>query len=184
MGLQGQERVPVPEVRRRLWVPVPVPALARTPACPPRSWIKNQGYPDDLFDGRPVIGIAQSHSDFNPCNGHFRELAEKVKIGVWEAGGFPLEFPTISLGESLMRPTAMLFRNLMAMDVEENIRAYPMDGVVLLAGCDKTTPGPVCAPACPRVRHRTVRPPRTHTHRSWALPAAVFRPSSCPVAPC
>lgn len=105
--------------------------------------MKNQGYPDDLFDGRPVIGIAQSHSDFNPCNGHFRELAEKIKAGVWEAGGFPLEFPAMSLGESLLRPTAMLFRNLMAMDVEESIRGYPMDGVVLLAGCDKTTPGPV-----------------------------------------
>jgi Dehydratase family len=110
---------------------------------PALSWLKNQGYPDDVFDGRPVIGICQTHSDFTPCNGHFRELAEYVKRGVWEAGGFPLEFPCMSLGESLIRPTAMLFRNLMAMDVEESIRGFPMDGVVLLTGCDKTTPGPV-----------------------------------------
>jgi hypothetical protein len=101
-----------------------------------------------VFDGRPVIGICQTHSDFTPCNGHFRELAEYVKRGVWEAGGFPLEFPCMSLGESLIRPTAMLFRNLMAMDVEESIRGYPMDGVVLLTGCDKTTPGPVRVYGC------------------------------------
>ena len=105
-----------------------------------RSWMKNQGFPDDLFEGRAVIGICNSWSELTPCNAHFRRLAEAVKRGVWEAGGFPLEFPTISLGETLMRPTTMLFRNLMSMDVEECIRANPLDGVVLLAGCDKTTP--------------------------------------------
>jgi L-arabonate dehydrase len=105
-----------------------------------RSWIKNQGYPDDLFDGRPVIGICNTWSELTPCNGHFRELAEFVKRGVYEAGGFPLEFPVMSLGETQLRPTAMLFRNLASMDVEESIRANPLDGVVLLMGCDKTTP--------------------------------------------
>src|ERR1700681_935314 len=105
-----------------------------------RSWMKNQGLPDHLFDGRPVIGICNTWSELTPCNAHFRELAEHVKRGVYEAGGFPLEFPVMSLGETLMRPTAMLFRNLVSMDVEESIRANPIDGVVLLAGCDKTTP--------------------------------------------
>lgn len=105
-----------------------------------RSWLKNQGYPDDLFDGRPVIGICNTWSDLTPCNAHFRILAEMVKRGVYEAGGFPLEFPVMSLGEILMRPTTMLFRNLASMDVEETIRANPLDGVVLLTGCDKTTP--------------------------------------------
>lgn len=105
-----------------------------------RSWIKNQGYPDDLFDGRPVIGICNTWSELTPCNGHFRELAEYVKRGVYEAGGFPLEFPVMSLGETQLRPTAMLFRNLASMDVEESIRGNPIDGVVLLMGCDKTTP--------------------------------------------
>lgn len=105
-----------------------------------RSWLKNQGVPDDSFDGRPVIGICNTASDLNPCNVHLRDVAEKVKVGVWQAGGFPLEFPTISLGESLMRPTAMVYRNLMSMDVEESIRANPIDAVVLLGGCDKTTP--------------------------------------------
>jgi L-arabonate dehydrase len=105
-----------------------------------RSWMKNQGWPHDLFDGRPVIGICNTWSELNPCNGHFRELAEWVKRGVWEAGGFPLEFPVMSLGESQLRPTAMLFRNLASMDVEESIRGNPIDGVVLLMGCDKTTP--------------------------------------------
>jgi len=105
-----------------------------------RSWIKNQGYPDDMFDGRPVIGICNTWSELTPCNGHFRELAEFVKRGVYEAGGFPLEFPVMSLGETQLRPTAMLFRNLASMDVEESIRGNPMDGVVLLMGCDKTTP--------------------------------------------
>jgi dihydroxy-acid dehydratase len=106
-----------------------------------RSWMKNQGRPDDLFDGRPVIGICNSWSELTPCNAHLRGVAEAVKRGVWESGGFPLEFPTMSLGETLMRPTTMLFRNLMSMDVEESIRANPLDGVVLLSGCDKTTPG-------------------------------------------
>jgi dihydroxy-acid dehydratase len=105
-----------------------------------RSWIKNQGHPDHMFDGRPVIGICNTWSDLNPCNAHFKELAEVVKRGVYEAGGFPVEFPAMSLGETTLRPTAMLFRNLAAMEVEESIRANPIDGVVLLVGCDKTTP--------------------------------------------
>jgi L-arabonate dehydrase len=105
-----------------------------------RSWIKNQGWPHDLFNGRPVIGICNTWSELTPCNAHFREIADWVKKGVWEAGGFPLEFPVMSLGEVLLRPTAMLFRNLASMDVEESIRGNPLDGVVLLMGCDKTTP--------------------------------------------
>jgi len=105
-----------------------------------RSWMKNQGLPHHLFDGRPVIGICNTFSELTPCNSHFRTLAEQVKIGVYEAGGFPLEFPVMSLGETLLRPTAMLYRNLASMDVEESIRGNPLDGVVLLAGCDKTTP--------------------------------------------
>jgi len=105
-----------------------------------RSWMKNQGTPAHAFDGRPVIGICNTWSELTPCNGHLRDLAEVVKRGVYEAGGFPVEFPVTSLGEPLMRPTTMLFRNLASMDVEESIRANPMDGVVLLVGCDKTTP--------------------------------------------
>ncbi len=105
-----------------------------------RSWVRNRGIPEDQFDGRPVIGICNTFSELTPCNSHFRQLAEHVKAGVLEAGGFPLEFPVMSLGESIMRPTAMLFRNLASMDVEESIRANPIDGVVLLFGCDKTTP--------------------------------------------
>ena len=105
-----------------------------------RSWLKGKGIPHDQFDGRPVIGICNTFSELTPCNSHFRTLAEQVKIGVYEAGGFPLEFPVMSLGESLMRPTAMLYRNLASMDVEESIRGNPIDGVVLLMGCDKTTP--------------------------------------------
>ena len=105
-----------------------------------RSWMKNQGLPDHEFDGRPVIGICNTWSELTPCNAHLRGIAEHVKRGVYEAGGFPLEFPVMSLGESNMRPTAMLFRNLASMDVEESIRSNPIDGVVLLAGCDKTTP--------------------------------------------
>jgi dihydroxy-acid dehydratase len=105
-----------------------------------RSWMKNQGIPHDQFDGRPVIGICNTWSEVTPCNAHFRELAEHVRRGVLDAGGFPLEFPVMSLGETLMRPTTMLFRNQAAMDVEESIRANPFDGVVLMMGCDKTTP--------------------------------------------
>src|SRR6266852_6824099 len=105
-----------------------------------RSWIKAEGFSELMFDGRPVIGIANSWSELTNCNAHLRQVAEAVKRGVWSAGGFPLEFPTISLGEILMKPTTMLFRNLMAMEVEEQIRAYPLDTVVLLSGCDKTTP--------------------------------------------
>jgi L-arabonate dehydrase len=105
-----------------------------------RSWMKNQGFPEDLFDGRPVIGICNTWSELTPCNAHLRDIAEAVKRGVFEAGGFPLEFPIMSLGETLLKPTAMLFRNLASMDAEESIRGNPLDGVVLLTGCDKTTP--------------------------------------------
>src|SRR5499433_4160556 len=105
-----------------------------------RSWLKTEGFSDQMFDGRPVVGIANSWSELTNCNAHLRQVAEAVKRGVWSAGGFPLEFPTLSLGEILMKPTTMLFRNLMAMEVEEQIRAYPLDAVVLLSGCDKTTP--------------------------------------------
>src|SRR6201995_1125358 len=105
-----------------------------------RSWMKNQGMPADVFDGRPVIGICNTWSELTPCNAHLRGLADHVKRGVYEAGGLPLEFPVMSLGESNMRPTAMLFRNLASMDVEESIRSNPIDGVILLVGCDKTTP--------------------------------------------
>ena len=112
-----------------------------------RSWMKNQGLPDHVFDGRPVIGICNTFSELTPCNAHFRELAEHVKRGVYESGGFPVEFPVMSLGETLLRPTAMLFRNLASMDVEESIRGNPVDGVVLLVGCDKTTPACVMGAA-------------------------------------
>ena len=105
-----------------------------------RSWMKNRGLPADQFDGRPIIGICNTWSEFNPCNAHFRDIAERVKRGVYEAGGVPMEFPVFSNSESQLRPTAMLYRNLASMDVEESIRGLPMDGVVLLVGCDKTTP--------------------------------------------
>jgi dihydroxy-acid dehydratase len=105
-----------------------------------RSWMKNQGMPADEFDGRPVIGICNTWSELTPCNAHFRGLADRVRRGVLEAGGFPVEFPVMSLGESNLRPTAMLFRNLASMDAEESIRGNPIDGVVLMVGCDKTTP--------------------------------------------
>ena len=105
-----------------------------------RGWLKNQGWPHDLFDGRPVIGILNTWSDLTPCNGHLRDLAERVKIGVWEAGGFPVEVPVFSASENTYRPTAMMFRNLAAMAVEEAIRGQPIDGCVLMVGCDKTTP--------------------------------------------
>lgn len=112
-----------------------------------RSWMKNQGMPPDLFDGRPVIGICNTWSELTPCNAHLRGIAEMVKRGVYEAGGFPLEFPIMSLGETLLKPTAMLFRNLASMDAEESIRGNPIDGVVLLTGCDKTTPSTVMGAA-------------------------------------
>ncbi|MFS8616842.1 MAG: IlvD/Edd family dehydratase [Solitalea sp.] len=105
-----------------------------------RAWMKNQGIPSHEFAGKPVIGICNTWSELTPCNAHFRELAQSVKNGIYEAGGFPVEFPVMSLGETLMKPTAMLYRNLASMDVEESIRANPVDGVVLLCGCDKTTP--------------------------------------------
>src|SRR6187399_3504108 len=112
-----------------------------------RSWMKNQGMPPDHFDGRPVIGICNTFSELTPCNGHLRDFAEIVKRGVIEAGGFPLEFPVTSLGETIMKPTTMLFRNLASMDAEESIRGNPIDGVVLLTGCDKTTPSTVMGAA-------------------------------------
>jgi len=112
-----------------------------------RSWMRNQGMPNDMFDGRPVIGICNTFSELTPCNAHFREHAESVKRGVLEAGGFPVEFPIMSLGETLLKPTAMLFRNLASMDTEESIRGNPIDGVVLLTGCDKTTPSTVMGAA-------------------------------------
>ncbi|HEX4849978.1 MAG TPA: dihydroxy-acid dehydratase, partial [Puia sp.] len=105
-----------------------------------RAWMKNQGIPAYEFEGKPVIGICNTWSELTPCNAHFRELAESVRRGILEAGGFPVEFPVMSLGETLIKPTAMLYRNLVSMDVEESIRANPLDGVVLLCGCDKTTP--------------------------------------------
>jgi L-arabonate dehydrase len=105
-----------------------------------RAWMKNQGIPAHELQGKPVIGICNTWSELTPCNAHFRELAESVKHGIYEAGGFPVEFPVMSLGETLIKPTAMLYRNLVSMDVEESIRANPLDGVVLLCGCDKTTP--------------------------------------------
>ncbi|HRI80719.1 MAG TPA: dihydroxy-acid dehydratase, partial [Cyclobacteriaceae bacterium] len=112
-----------------------------------RAWMKNQGIPDYEFRDKPVIGICNTWSELTPCNAHFRELAESVKRGISEAGGFPVEFPVMSLGETLIKPTAMLYRNLASMDVEESIRANPIDGVVLMCGCDKTTPSLVMGAA-------------------------------------
>jgi dihydroxy-acid dehydratase len=112
-----------------------------------RSWMRSQGFGPQVFDGRPVIGIATSWSELAPCNAHLHRVAEAVKRGVWQAGGFPLEFPVLATGETLMRPTAMFYRNLLAMEAEELIRANPLDGVVLLSGCDKTTPGLLMAAA-------------------------------------
>ncbi|MDX6259981.1 MAG: L-arabonate dehydrase, partial [Kribbellaceae bacterium] len=112
-----------------------------------RSWMRAQGFSDEVFDGRPVIGICNTWSELTPCNAHLRRLAESVKRGVWQAGGFPLEFPVMSLGETMLRPTAMLFRNLLSMDVEESLRGNPIDGAILLTGCDKTTPGSIMGAA-------------------------------------
>ncbi|MBB4935249.1 dihydroxy-acid dehydratase [Lipingzhangella halophila] len=112
-----------------------------------RSWMRNQGFSDEVFDGRPVVGIAVSGSELAPCNAHLSRMAESVKRGVWQAGGFPLEFPVMALGETVLRPTAMFYRNLLAMEAEELMRANPLDGVVLLSGCDKTTPGLLMAAA-------------------------------------
>ncbi|GLZ14326.1 dihydroxy-acid dehydratase [Actinomadura sp. NBRC 104425] len=125
----------MPPLRSREWF-----AGSDANAFTHRSWMKNQGVPDRMFDGRPVIGICNTYSELAPCNAHFRDIAEHVRRGVLEAGGFPVEFPVMSLGETMLRPTSMLFRNLVSMDVEESIRANPIDGVVLLCGCDKTTP--------------------------------------------
>ena len=112
-----------------------------------RSWMRNQGHPDHMFRGKPVIGICNTWSDLTPCNAHLRDFAEVVKRGVYESGGFPLEFPVTSLGEILMKPSTMLFRNLASMDTEETIRANPLDGIVLLTGCDKTTPSVIMGAA-------------------------------------
>lgn len=112
-----------------------------------RSWLRNEGFGPEVFDGRPVIGIATTWSELVPCNAHLNRVAEAVKRGVWQAGGFPLEFPVMGTGETLMRPTAMFYRNLLAMEAEELMRANPLDGVVLLSGCDKTTPGLLMAAA-------------------------------------
>ncbi|MEU4606646.1 IlvD/Edd family dehydratase [Kribbella sp. NPDC023972] len=112
-----------------------------------RSWMRAQGFSDEVFDGRPVIGICNTWSELTPCNAHLRRVADSVKRGVWQAGGFPLEFPVMSLGETMLRPTAMLFRNLLSMDVEESLRGNPIDGAVLLTGCDKTTPGSIMGAA-------------------------------------
>ncbi len=130
------------ELRSAAWF-----AAEGRPGMVYRSWLRAEGFPPEVFDGRPVIGIANSWSELTPCNAHLRGVAEAVKRGVWQAGGWPLEFPTMSLGETLMRPTAMLFRNLMSMEVEELLRANPIDGVVLLSGCDKTTPAMLMAAA-------------------------------------
>src|SRR5216684_8173987 len=112
-----------------------------------RAWLRAEGFPADVFQNKPIIGICNSWSELNNCNAHLRIVAESVKRGVWAAGGVPLEFPTISLGEMFMKPTTMLYRNLMAMDVEESIRANPLDAVVLLGGCDKTIPAPLMGAA-------------------------------------
>ncbi len=112
-----------------------------------RSWMRNQGHPDHMFRDKPVIGICNTWSDLTPCNAHLRDFAEIVKRGVYEAGGFPLEFPVTSLGEILMKPSTMLFRNLASMDTEETIRANPLDGIVLMTGCDKTTPSVIMGAA-------------------------------------
>ncbi|WP_417263745.1 L-arabinonate dehydratase [Celeribacter sp.] len=113
-----------------------------------RGWLKNQGYPHDLFDGRPIIGILNTFSELSPCNGvHMKELAEKIKAGIWEAGGFPVEVPVFSASENTFRPSAMMFRNLAALSIEETIRGQPMDGAVLMVGCDKTTPSLMMAAA-------------------------------------
>jgi dihydroxy-acid dehydratase len=146
-----------------------------------RSGMKAQGIPHRMFDGRPVIGICNTWSELTPCNAHFRELAESVKRGVYEAGGFPVEFPVMSLGETLMRPTTMLYRNLVSMDVEESIRANPLDGVVLLGGCDKTTPALVMGAASADLPTIVVSggPTLTGRYRGRALPSgtAVYRMS-------
>jgi dihydroxy-acid dehydratase len=112
-----------------------------------RSWMRSQGFTPEVFDGRPVIGIATTWSELAPCNVHLHRVAESVKRGVWQQGGFPLEFPAMALGETLLRPTSMLYRNLLAMEAEELFRANPLDGLVLLSGCDKTTPGLLMAAA-------------------------------------
>jgi len=131
----GDPRIAMKNRRSREWFQTPeYYGFAR------RAWLRSEGFPADVFDGKPVIGICNSWSELNNCNLHLRDVAAAVKRGVWAAGGVPLEFPTISLGEMFMRPTTMLYRNLMAMDVEESIRANPLDAVVLLCGCDKTTP--------------------------------------------
>ena len=135
MSLMSTPRTAGSSLRSRNWF-----AAKNLDGFMHRAYLKAEGFSEAVFDGRPVVGICNSWSELNNCNAHLRQVAEAVKRGVWSAGGFPLEFPVISLGEILMKPTTMLFRNLMAIDVEECIRAYPLDSVVLLAACDKTTP--------------------------------------------
>ena len=135
VGQSGQDASPAKPLRSAEWF-----GREGKYGFVPRSWMKSQGFSAELFDGRPVIGICNTWSELTNCNRHLRELAEHVKRGILMAGGFPLEFPVMSLGEPLMRPTTMMFRNLVSMDVEETLRANPIDGVVLLAACDKTTP--------------------------------------------
>jgi dihydroxyacid dehydratase/phosphogluconate dehydratase len=149
-----------------------------------RSWLKSTGVTDETFRGRPVIGICNSWSELVNCNVHLRGLAEAVKRGVLQAGGFPVEFPVLSLGESLMKPTTMLYRNLMAMDVEESIRSYPLDGVVLLTGCDKTNPASVMGLAsagCGRPRFSRAR--RSRMRSGCCTRSAARRTGSCTSSP-
>src|ERR671912_1043662 len=105
-----------------------------------RSRTKQMGYAEEEYRGKPVIAIINTWSDINPCHSHFRDRAEEVKRGIWQAGGFPVEMPAISLAEPFQKPTTMLYRNLLAMETEELLRSYPADGAVLMGGCDKTTP--------------------------------------------
>ena len=172
MTIMNQDDEPSSKSKRKLRSASLVRRATTATRIVHRSWMKNQGIPHDQFEGRPVIGICNTWSQATPCNAHFRELAQHVQDGVLDAGGFPIEFPVMSLGETLMRPTTMLFRNQASMDVEESIRANPFDGVVLLMGCDKTTPallmgaascdlptigvsgGPMLNGKLPRQRHR------------------------------
>src|ERR671930_543361 len=145
-----------------------------------RSWLKSTGVSDDAYRDRPVIGICNSWSELVNCNVHLRGLAEAVKRGVLQAGGFPREFPVMSLGESLMKPTTMLYRNLMAMDVEESIRSYPLDGVVLLTGCDKTNPASImgAASAIPAVDSRRAQVAEAAGRQIVDLVEADVKPSN------
>jgi dihydroxyacid dehydratase/phosphogluconate dehydratase len=134
-----------------------------------RSWMRSQGFTPEVFDGRPVIGIATTWSELAPCNVHLHRVAESVKRGVWQAGGLPLEFPAMALGETLLRPTAMLYRNLLAMEAEELMRANPLDGVVLLSGCDQRRPARRHGHRRPHAQRQVPRRRRRIRHRRVAL---------------